>query len=182
MTIEAEMSAAGVPGPGEPPDRATPRRPAPGAPDDGVLARGHRRGALGPADRRRFLDETLAVVDPKAARSAEEVDKVLRQRAALLRRPGGALAPDVAATLDVWDARLDEAGTALVEAREALVEELAPLADRALLAAGREPTDVGTGLPPLVGPAAARRLDRAPATKTSSGVSPRSVPTATSSS
>ena len=39
----------------------------------------------GPADRRRFLDETLAVVDPKAARSAEETDKVLRQRAALLR-------------------------------------------------------------------------------------------------
>ncbi len=44
----------------------------------------------GPADRRRFLDETLAVVDPKAARAGEEVEKVLRQRAALLRRVGRA--------------------------------------------------------------------------------------------
>jgi DNA replication and repair protein RecF len=32
----------------------------------------------------------------------------------------------VATTLDVWDARLDEAGTALVEAREALVDQLEP--------------------------------------------------------
>ena len=81
----------------------------------------------GPADRRRFLDDTLAVVDPKAARSVEEVDKVLRQRAALLRGSGRALTSDEAATLDVWDARLDDAGTRLVEAREQLVAELAPL-------------------------------------------------------
>jgi len=31
----------------------------------------------GPAERRRFLDETLAVVDPKAARAVEEVDRIL---------------------------------------------------------------------------------------------------------
>ena len=57
----------------------------------------------GPADRRRFLDETLAVVDPKAARSAEEVEKVLRQRAALLRGAGRTLSADAAVTLDVSD-------------------------------------------------------------------------------
>ena len=39
----------------------------------------------GPADRRQFLDDTLAVVDPKVARAAEDVDKILRQRSALLR-------------------------------------------------------------------------------------------------
>ncbi len=82
----------------------------------------------GPADRRRFLDETLAVVDPKAARVAEDVDKILRQRTALLRTSGRRLTPDVADTLDVWDARLGVAGTSLVESREQLVEELAPLA------------------------------------------------------
>jgi DNA replication and repair protein RecF len=81
----------------------------------------------GPGERRRFLDETLAVLDPKAGRAAEEVDKILRQRGALLRTNGRNLSPEVAATLDVWDARLDESGTALVEARERLVDQLAPL-------------------------------------------------------
>ncbi|MBF6554664.1 MAG: DNA replication and repair protein RecF [Acidimicrobiales bacterium] len=82
----------------------------------------------GPTERRRFLDETLAVVDPKAAHATDEVDKILRQRSALLRSTGRRLTPEVAATLDVWDTRLDTSGTALVEAREALVQELVPIA------------------------------------------------------
>lgn len=82
----------------------------------------------GPADRRRFLDTTLAVVDPKAARAVDDTEKILRQRSALLRNHGRRMSPEVASTLDVWDVRLDEAGTALVEAREALVDQLAPLA------------------------------------------------------
>jgi len=97
----------------------------------------------GPADRRRFLDETLAVVDPKAARSAEEVDKVLRQRSALLRTAGRTLRSDAAVTLDVWDARLDESGTRLVEAREQLVEQLAPLAARHYARLAGAPTEIG---------------------------------------
>ena len=97
----------------------------------------------GPADRRRFLDETLAVVDPKAARSAEEVEKVLRQRAALLRGTGRSLAADTAVTLDVWDSRLDEAGTRLVEAREELVGLLAPLVTRHYTRLAGEPTEIG---------------------------------------
>ncbi len=84
------------------------------------------RGA--PADRRRFLDDTLAVVEPKAGRAAEELEKILRQRGALLRNNRRTLSPEVATTLDVWDVRLDETGTDLVEAREALVTLLAPLA------------------------------------------------------
>ncbi|MGO8870717.1 MAG: DNA replication/repair protein RecF [Acidimicrobiales bacterium] len=81
----------------------------------------------GPAERRRFLDETLAVVDPKTARSVEEVERILRQRSALLRGSGRRLSPEVATTLDVWDERLDAAGATLVEAREGLVMQLAPL-------------------------------------------------------
>ncbi len=80
----------------------------------------------GPAERRRFLDETLAVIDPKAARAAEDLDRVLRQRGALLRNNRRTLSPEVATTLDVWDTRLDQVGTALVEARETLAIQLAP--------------------------------------------------------
>ena len=81
----------------------------------------------GPAERRRFLDEALAVIEPRSAVHAEEVEKILRQRAALLRRTGGRLQPEVATTLDVWDERLDSAGTALVEARESLTGRLVPV-------------------------------------------------------
>ena len=97
----------------------------------------------GPADRRHFLDETLAVVDPKASRAAEETDKVLRQRAALLRNAGRSLAADAATTLDVWDTRLDESGTRLVEAREHLVAELTPLATEHYGRLAGTPTVVG---------------------------------------
>jgi DNA replication and repair protein RecF len=83
----------------------------------------------GPSERRRFLGETMAVVDPKAARAAEDVEKILRQRSALLRTSGRKPSADVASTLDVWDTRLDAAGTALVEARESLVGQLAPITE-----------------------------------------------------
>jgi DNA replication and repair protein RecF len=94
------------------------------SPEDIAVVRG------GPAERRRFLDDTLAVVVPKATLYVDETAKVLRQRAALLRRAGGRLSPEVEATLDVWDARLDTAGTALVEARETLTQQLTPLAEQ----------------------------------------------------
>lgn len=91
------------------------------SPDDISVVRG------GPSDRRHFLDEVLAVVAPKSTHYADETEKILRQRSALLRRGGGRLTPELTATLDVWDARLDVAGTALVEARETLTEQLNPL-------------------------------------------------------
>lgn len=81
----------------------------------------------GPSERRRFLDETLTVLDPRLAGVVDDVEKILRQRAALLRRSGNRLSAEVASTLDVWDARLDTAGTTLVEARERLVERLTPV-------------------------------------------------------
>jgi DNA replication and repair protein RecF len=97
----------------------------------------------GPADRRHFLDQTLAVVDPKAARAGEEVEKVLRQRTALLRSGGRRLGPGEVATLDVWDARLGDSGTRLVEAREELVEQLTPLAARHLARLAGGPITIG---------------------------------------
>jgi DNA replication and repair protein RecF len=98
----------------------------------------------GPAERRPFLDATLAVVDPKASRAAEDVEKILRQRAALLRNSGRRLTPEVADTLDVWDSRLDEAGTVLVEARERLVVDLGPLVESHYSRLAGIPTEVGS--------------------------------------
>ncbi len=81
----------------------------------------------GPSERRHFLDEHLSVVEPRSFRCAEDVEKILRQRAALLRSAGRTLSADAAVTLEVWDARLDDQGTQLVVAREELVQRLLPL-------------------------------------------------------
>ncbi len=81
----------------------------------------------GPKGRREMIDDALALLDPEGARAADETDRVLRQRAALLRQSGGRVNSDVAMTLDVWDQRLADAGKVLVAAREDLVGELGPL-------------------------------------------------------
>ncbi len=78
----------------------------------------------GPKGRRDLLDDALGVLDPEGARAADETDRVLRQRTALLRQSGGRNNGDVAATLDVWDQRLADAGKVLVAARERLVADL----------------------------------------------------------
>jgi DNA replication and repair protein RecF len=80
-----------------------------------------------PKGRRDLLDDALALLDPEGARAADETDRVLRQRAALLRQSGGRISEDVATTLDVWDQRLAEAGKVLVAARERMVADLEPL-------------------------------------------------------
>jgi DNA replication and repair protein RecF len=81
----------------------------------------------GPKGRRNLLDDALALLDAKGARAADETDRVLRQRAALLRQSGGRSGTEVIATLDVWDQRLADAGKVLVAARERLVADLDPL-------------------------------------------------------
>jgi DNA replication and repair protein RecF len=95
-----------------------------------------------PAERRRFLDETLAVVEPKEARFGEEVERILRQRSALLRSSRRRINPEAANTLDVWDARLDVAGTALADARTALAVQLAPMAESHYARLAGRPTRV----------------------------------------
>lgn len=90
------------------------------APDDLALVKG------GPAERRRFLDDALVAVHPRHDATRTALDRVLRQRNALLRQCGDRLDESAAFTLDVWDAKLASAGEAMVEAREALVQTLAP--------------------------------------------------------
>jgi DNA replication and repair protein RecF len=88
------------------------------SPEDLALVSG------GPGVRRQFLDDALGLVDPEGARAADETERILRQRAALLRQAGGRVSADVASTLDVWDQRLADAGKILVTARERLVVAL----------------------------------------------------------
>ncbi|HEX3794666.1 MAG TPA: DNA replication and repair protein RecF [Acidimicrobiales bacterium] len=89
------------------------------SPEDLALVSG------GPSLRRDLLDDALSLIDTEGARAADEVDRVLRQRAALLRQAGGRVNADVITTLDVWDQRLADAGKILVAARERLVIALA---------------------------------------------------------
>jgi DNA replication and repair protein RecF len=88
------------------------------SPEDLALVSG------GPKLRRELLDDALGLLDTEGARAADDVDRILRQRAALLRQAGGRVSGDVASTLDVWDQRLADAGKILVAARERLVAAL----------------------------------------------------------
>lgn len=94
------------------------------APEDLTLVRGD------PGERRRFLDDLLVVRAPRLAGVRADYDKVLRQRAALLKTAGaarrsGGRAADLP-TLDVWDGHLARHGAELLGARLHLVSELAP--------------------------------------------------------
>lgn len=95
------------------------------APDDLELVKG------GPGERRRYLDDLLVALDPRLDAVRSDLDRILRQRGALLKQSGGRLSPEVEATLEVWDGRLAVAGEALADARTALVADLGPETDQA---------------------------------------------------
>ena len=88
------------------------------SPDDLALVKG------GPGERRRYLDDLLVAQRAENDALRSDVERVLRQRNALLRQAGGRLSSEVASTLDVWDAKLASAGGALATAREELVTTL----------------------------------------------------------
>jgi DNA replication and repair protein RecF len=107
------------------------------APDDLVLVKG------GPAERRRYLDDLLVAMHPRNDALRTEVERVLRQRGALLKQSGGRLSADVEATLDVWDAKLAEAGSALTAARRELVGALEPEVGKAYAQVASAAAQVG---------------------------------------
>jgi DNA replication and repair protein RecF len=106
------------------------------APDDLVLVKG------GPGERRAFLDDALVALAPKHDVLRRDIDRIVRQRNTLLKQAGGRLAPEVALTLDVWDAKLAEAGESLGQARATLVSELEPVLGEAYGALAGRPTPV----------------------------------------
>ena len=126
------------------------------SPDDLTLVKG------GPAERRRYLDDLLVACHPRWDQVRTDVERVLRQRATLLKQAGGRLTPEVGLTLDVWDAKLAEAGTTLAEARAELLERLTPAVASAYHQLAGQPTDVTmtlvAGWRPPAGPGLAEAL------------------------
>lgn len=93
------------------------------APEDLQLVRGE------PTERRRFLDHLLALRRPAYTAARQELDRIVRQRNALLRdrRAGKPTDPAMLAT---WDDALATAGARVLGARLAAVHALArPTAD-----------------------------------------------------
>ena len=120
------------------------------APDDLALIK------AGPQWRRDYLDDLLVARHPRHDATITEVDRVIRQRNALLKsvltgpggrsvRSDGDLPEDVRVTLEVWDTKLAAAGQDLVRARAGLVEALGPLVGesyrRLAASSGRRPLD-----------------------------------------
>lgn len=95
------------------------------SPDDLDLVKG------GPTGRRRYLDEVLSSLSPHNRALRTELERVLRQRGMLLRQCGGHLTGDASRTLDVWDLKLAEVGTAVTMKREELLVDLSPSVEAA---------------------------------------------------
>ena len=147
------------------------------APDDLELVKG------GPAERRRYLDDALVASHPRYDALRGEVDKILKQRNALLKSAGGRLDADAAFTLDVWDAKLVESGGRLAEARQALLDRLAPVLARDLRRRRQPARPRSTAA--YVGRLGRRRARggarRQPHATTCAAACPPSAPTATTS-
>lgn len=95
------------------------------APEDLSIVRGD------PSERRRFLDEVLVQRAPRYAGVRADYERVLKQRAALLKSAGATRRSGSASdlrTLDVWDGHLAEHGAELLAGRLRLVEQLRPYA------------------------------------------------------
>lgn len=94
------------------------------APEDLAIVRGD------PSERRRFLDEVVVARSPRMAAVRADYERVLKQRAALLKSAGSARrggdSGTLSSTLDVWDGHLAEHGAQLLHARLAAVEALRP--------------------------------------------------------
>lgn len=107
------------------------------APEDLQIVRGD------PSLRRRFVDQLLVQRLPRMAGVLADYERVLRQRTALLKsaRVRG-IRGEALSTLDVWDDKLVTLGSEVIDARSALIAELAdPLraAYRAIAGADHHP-------------------------------------------
>lgn len=98
------------------------------APDDLELIKGS------PGERRGYIDGIVVNMHPRNEATRAKVDKVLKQRNALLKGVHGRLDNDAAFTLDVWDQKLAEAGDELGQLRAKSLEQLAPVVASSLQA------------------------------------------------
>ncbi len=127
------------------------------APEDLAIVRGD------PGERRRFLDELIVARAPRLAGVRADYERVLKQRATLLKSSGAARRVGGGSdlrTLDVWDGHLAAHGAQLLAARLAAVRTLAPHAGAAYAAVAPDggglsmsyASSLSTVLPELDGP------------------------------
>ena len=91
------------------------------SPDDLVIVKG------APSERRRFLDDTLVALAIKYDALRLELDRIVRQRNTLLKQAGGRSTDEIEMSLDVWDAKLADAGEQFGHARATLVARCEPM-------------------------------------------------------
>jgi DNA replication and repair protein RecF len=104
------------------------------APEDLQIVRGD------PASRRRFADQLLVQRTPRLAGVLADYDRVLKQRTALLKSAKArGVRGEGLSTLDVWDDKLVDLGTQVIEARLSLAAELSgPIATAYAAIAGAD--------------------------------------------
>ena len=93
------------------------------APEDLALVKGD------PNDRRHFMDQTLIAMNPRFSSTRSDLDRVLKQRNALLKTAQHAArrsTAEVMHTLDAWDAQFARLSAQLVLQRLALIDALTP--------------------------------------------------------
>lgn len=79
-----------------------------------------------PADRRKFLDDSMIQLKPRLAAVRSDYERVLKQKSALLKSARSVAKPDLT-TLDIWDDQLVSLGTEIIFQRLELLKELSPL-------------------------------------------------------
>ena len=123
-----------------------------------------------PAQRRQLLDDIAGAVSSEYRRRRHDLDRVLRQRNALLKQSRHNFDADAQRTLDVWDSQLVDIAAVVGAQRAETVAQLLPFARRyyAQLAASPpvaqppgQPTGPPTG-PPATQPAGLALQYRAP--------------------
>ncbi len=82
----------------------------------------------GPSVRREYVDDLIVALDPAADAVVSDLDRIVRQRNALLRQMSGPNDEASLLTLDIWDEKLAAAGEHLTIRRENLLADLMPLA------------------------------------------------------
>ena len=79
-----------------------------------------------PQDRRKFLDESMIQLKPRLAGVKADYDRVLKQKAALLKSARQVSSPDLT-TLYIWDDQLVSLGTEIIFHRQELISTIFPL-------------------------------------------------------
>ncbi|TFD69197.1 DNA replication/repair protein RecF [Cryobacterium sp. Hb1] len=89
------------------------------APEDLALVRGD------PSGRRKFLDQLLVLRNPRLAAVLSDYDRVLKQRNTLLKSARAlGVRGNQLSTLEIWDERLVEFGSEIIDERAKLVRQL----------------------------------------------------------